>query len=294
MDILRYDGLPVPDMDRWRRESGERPSRHWEKVCAKAEDVRSLTILIKPYSPYLPTAEGVELSAFYVASNALHTAAGKMALDMPVKPLLAGYGIGAYGRSGLVSIPGIGTRFAAAVLKSDEPPDSKWTWDEMRPLSQECENCCICVEGCPAGALRGNGRLDIDKCLRAQAQYQEPRMPDESRDMIGASAWGCEICQEICPRNSGIAAVRMPDELENALELRRLLLGNVKELGAWIGTNYARPARLQARACLVAANMGRHDLLPEILVLMKSPVEAVRDCAGWAINKLKNGGKNNG
>jgi len=78
--------------------------------------------------------------------------------------------------------------------------------------------------------------------------------------------------------------------MESALELKKLLTGDVKALGKWIGSNYARPARMQARGCLVAANMGRHDLIPEITALLKSPVEPVRDCAGWALKKLQNGG----
>lgn len=290
MEILRFEGLPVPDMGRWKRESGEKPSRHWEKVCAEAKGVRSLTLLVMPYSTYRPTAEGVEISAFYVASNMLHEKAGHDGLDMPVKPLISGYGIGAYGRSGLIAIPGIGTRFAAAVLKSDAEPDGKWFWDDNRPLDGMCAGCRKCVESCPANALAGNGRLEVDKCLRAQAQYQTPRMPDESRELIGASAWGCEICQQVCPRNSGLTQERMPEELESALELKKLLTGDVKALGKWIGSNYARPARMQARGCLVAANMGRHDLIPEIEALLKSPVEPVRDCAGWALKKLQNGG----
>lgn len=293
MEILRFENLPVPPLEIWRADSAARMNRHWEKVSADAGDIKSVTVLVKPYAPYAPTCEGVELSAFYVASNELHALAGRRGLNLPVKPLLAGYGIGAYGRSGLISIDGVGTRFAVAVLASEDEPDSCRQWREDRPLAKECEGCSACVDNCPNHALMGDGRLDINECLRAQAQYQEPRMPDASRELLGASAWGCEICQQVCIRNRGMEPVKMPDELEKALELKRLLRGDVSGLGKWIGANYARPARMQARACLVAANMGRHDLEEEMRFLLKSPVEAVRDCAQWAINKLKTGGNRN-
>lgn len=290
MEAIRFERLPVPELARWRRESTAAPSRHWDKVFADAHEARSLTVWIKPYAVYLPTCEGLELSAFYVASNALHTLVGKSALNMPLKPLIAGFGIGAYGRSGVVAIPGIGTRFAAAVTGCDAAPDSKWHWREDRPLSGECAECRACVNACPNGALMGDSRLDVDSCLRAQAQYQSPRMPDSSRERLGGAIWGCEICQQVCQRNAGQKPVSMPVELENALTLKRLLRGDVSGLGEWIGSNYARPARMQARACLVAANMLRRDLLPDIRALLNSQVEPVRDCAAWAVNKLENGG----
>jgi len=290
MDIIRFERLPVPPLLKWQKDSRERMNRHWEKVSPDAGDARSLTVLVMPYAPYLPTAEGVELSAFYVASNKLHGIVGKAGLNLPVKPIIAGYGIGAYGRSGVISIPGIGTRFALAVVASDEESDPKWEWNEERPLAHECAACRMCVKKCPNGALMGDGRVDIERCLRAQAQFQEPRMPDGSRDMIGGSAWGCEICQAVCPRNAAVEPAGMPEELEKALELRKLLTGDVSGLGEWIGSNYARPARMQARSALVAANLGRQDLLPEIEALMKSQVEPVRDCAAWAINRLRHGG----
>ncbi len=290
MDILKFENLPVPAFESWLADSRARMNRHWERVTTDAGEARSLTLLIKPYSDYLPTREGVELSAFYVASNELHGIAGKSAVFLPVKPLIAGYGIGSYGRSGVTSIPGIGTRFAAAVLASENEPDPKWEWRDNRPLADECTGCTACVDKCPNHALMGDGRVNIDLCLRAQAQFQQPRMPESSRHMLGAFAWGCEECQRVCPRNKGLEKVRMPAELEDALQLKKLLAGDVADLGKWLGSNYARHAMMQARGCLVAANMGRRDLLPEITALLGSPVEAVVDCAQWAINKLENGG----
>lgn len=290
MEILRFERLPVPDFLRWRTESGEQPYPHWAKVTPDAAGARSLTLLLMPYRPYLPTREGLELSAFYVASNALHGAAGKDALNLPLKPLIAGYGIGAYGRCGVTAVPGVGTRFAAEAIVCDEEPDPRWEWREERPFSPECDGCGACAAACPAKALRGDGRVNMDRCLRAQAQYQEPGMEDAHKALIGASVWGCEICQSVCPRNRGIEPVAMPEELERALNLSDLLAGNVEALGPWIGTNYARKGRMQARACMVAANLGRNDLAEEIRKLLDSPIAPVRECAAWALGKLENGG----
>lgn len=290
MDDLIFERLPVPEFARWRGESGEKPYPHWQKVTTETAGVRSLTLILRPYRPYLPTDEGVSLSAFYVASNALHEMCGAQLLNLPLKPLIAGYGIGAYGRCGVTAVPGVGSRYAVAALGSEEEPDSRWEWREDRPFSEECEGCGRCVAACPAGALRGNGRVDMDRCLRAQAQYQTPRMADEDKARIGSILWGCEVCQEVCPRNRDVEPTPMPPELARALDLKRLLEGDVEPLAPWIGSNYARKARMQARACMVAANLGRGDLLEEIVALRESPVEAVRDCAAWAMRRL--GGAN--
>ena len=285
--ILCFPALPIPDFSRWREESSRNPSPHWAKVTTDTGDARSITLWLRACPPYRPTREGVALSSFYIASNALHAQTRERALNLPLKPLLAGYGIGAYGRNGPIAVPGLGTRFAAAAEASSDPPDPLRKWDDHRPLDARCEKCGACAAACPNGALPGNGRVDVALCLRAQAQFQTPRMPDASRDRIGASQWGCDLCQEACPRNAAIAPVSMPEELERALELKRLLAGDVKPLGEWIGTNYARPARMQARASLVAANLGRRDLTEDIRKLQNSPVEAVRDCAAWALVKLE-------
>ena len=285
--ILCFPALPIPDLSFWREESSRSPSPHWAKVTTETGEARSITLWLRACPSYRPTREGVELSSFYVASNALHAQTRERGLNLPLKPILAGYGIGAYGRNGLIAVPGLGTRFAVAAEASLDPPDPLRRWEAHRPLDGQCEGCGACMAACPNGALLGNGRVDVTQCLRAQAQFQTPRMPDTSRDRIGASQWGCDICQRACPRNRQIVSVPMPEALENALELKRLLAGDVKPLGEWIGTNYARPARMQARASLVAANLGRRDLTEDIRKLQNSPVEAVRDCAAWALEKLE-------
>ena len=132
--ILCFPALPIPDFSRWREESSRNPSPHWAKVTTDTGDARSITLWLRACPPYRPTREGVALSSFYIASNALHAQTRERALNLPLKPLLAGYGIGAYGRNGLIAVPGLGTRFAAAAEASSDPPDPLRKWDDHRPL----------------------------------------------------------------------------------------------------------------------------------------------------------------
>ena len=103
--ILCFPALPIPDFSRWREESSRNPSPHWAKVTTDTGDARSITLWLRACPPYRPTREGVALSSFYIASNALHAQTRERALNLPLKPLLAGYGIGAYGRNGLIAVP---------------------------------------------------------------------------------------------------------------------------------------------------------------------------------------------
>ena len=283
--IRIFSRLPVPEFGRWRLESSP-TQRHWRNVTTDGHGARSLTLILSGYKPYLPTTEGVTLSAFYVASNALNARYGKQALSLPLKSLIAGYGIGTYTRCGLTATSDFGTRFACEVIASDDEPDESYEWDEYRPINALCGSCGACVRACPVNAMDMNGRVDVEKCLRAQAQYNDVPFPDESRELIGASIWGCDICMDACPLNGGAVLERMPDELESALNLRRLLTGDVKPLGEWIGTNYARKARMASRAAMVAANLKKKEFVPEIKELLSSDQDFVRAAARWALEKL--------
>lgn len=284
--IRTYSRLPVPEFKRWLNES--RPAkRHWEKVRADADGAKSLTLILKGYRPYLPTDQGVTISAFYTSSNALHAQYADSALYLPIKPLLAGYGIGSYTGCGLIAVENFGTMFACEVIACDEEPDTGYIWDEYRPFSAACGDCGACRRACPVAAIEDGGRVSTERCLRAQAQYTDVPFPDRSRELIGSSIWGCDICMNACKLNKHIEPEKMPPELENALDLGKLLSGDVITLGKWIGTNYARKARMAARAAMVAANLGKREYIPLIAELRNSPLEFVSSAAEWALARLK-------
>lgn len=66
----------------------------------------------------------------------------------------------------------------------------------------ECLHCGACVSACPGGALAGDGTVDRRRCLSDITQRKGELTPDEQMLLRrGGSAWGCDICQEVCPLN---------------------------------------------------------------------------------------------
>ncbi|MHA2393053.1 MAG: epoxyqueuosine reductase [Promethearchaeota archaeon] len=62
-----------------------------------------------------------------------------------------------------------------------------------------CKNTCIA--SCPTGALRGPRNIDPRKCISYLSYYQEGITPLELREPLGTWIYGCDRCQEVCPRN---------------------------------------------------------------------------------------------
>lgn len=73
-----------------------------------------------------------------------------------------------------------------------------------------CDGCKKCIEACPGNALTGGGVIK-EKCLSFLSQ-KKGELDEETRLKIAATgcAWGCDICQIVCPhnRNAKITPIR--------------------------------------------------------------------------------------
>jgi epoxyqueuosine reductase len=63
-----------------------------------------------------------------------------------------------------------------------------------------CKNACIVA--CPTGALKGPRKLDPSRCISFLTYYCEGITPLELREPMGLWVYGCDHCQNICPRNA--------------------------------------------------------------------------------------------
>ena len=77
------------------------------------------------------------------------------------------------------------------------------------PSASSCIKCGRCEKACPMGAIK-DGIITKEKCLSHITQ-KKGELTAEERELIKKSgcAWGCDICQNVCPLNKGAQTTEM-------------------------------------------------------------------------------------
>lgn len=77
-----------------------------------------------------------------------------------------------------------------------------------------CKN--VCLVSCPTGALKGPRHLDPRKCISYLSYYDSAITARELREPMGVRIYGCDHCQNVCPRNIAWLSQKLPQN-ENVL-----------------------------------------------------------------------------
>jgi epoxyqueuosine reductase len=75
-------------------------------------------------------------------------------------------GLGTFGRNNLILHPELGSRVLFTAIPTDLAIES-----DPRVTESACDDCRLCVEACPAGALDDEGKTHVMKCLKNSQPY---------------------------------------------------------------------------------------------------------------------------
>lgn len=68
------------------------------------------------------------------------------------------------------------------------------------PIKDYCGTCTRCIDACPTDALTPY-QIDANKCISYLTIELREDIPAEFHDKMEDWAYGCDICQEVCPWN---------------------------------------------------------------------------------------------
>jgi epoxyqueuosine reductase len=220
-------------------------------------------------------------------------------LVVPERLSAARAGIVTYGKNTFAFAEGIGS----FILVTAFIVDAELEYDEPT-IEVKCPpKCTACFDACPTGALYESLKMDPRRCIAfntfmTQDDYLvgvTSYIPPDIREKMGIWIHGCDICQEVCPRNQKKLKAKLSrneflTKVAQDFELTKLLnlsdefyIERVQPLMY----NYIRDKKyFQRNAAIALGNMGDPTFIPDLAQAMQDPEGLVRAYAAWALGKI--------
>jgi epoxyqueuosine reductase len=218
---------------------------------------------------------------------------------IPARLSAARAGVATYGRNTFAFAEGIGSFIVISTFLVDKELDyDKPTMEVKCP-----PKCTACIDACPTGALYEPLRMNPFRCIAFNTfTTQDGRtggissyIPPEIREKMGSWIHGCDICQEVCPRNrKRLNANLPPDEylvkIARDFDLIRLLKLSdeffAKSVQPLMYNYISEKKYFQRNAAIAMGNTGDTTFVPALWQSMQEAEALVRSHAAWALGKI--------
>ena len=200
-------------------------------------------------------------------------------------------GVGFVGKNCCLIVPGVGSHvfLACVVTTAALSPD--------QPMGRRCGSCTLCLDACPTRAFSAPRTLDARKCISYLTIEHRGPIPLEHRQALGPWAFGCDVCQDVCPYNQTAGATDAsldafePGERWSGLDAEQLLQMTQDRFSAWAEGSPIKRARHEGLARNIALVLGNRGTEIHLEVLddarRNHPSGVVREAAEWAVTELK-------
>ena len=225
-----------------------------------------------------------------------HGIDSKVPFNLPHRAAAARAGLGTLGKNCLFysrKLKGSSWVLPIAVVVDREFPPDEPTVEYACP--DWCRNACIAA--CPTRALKGNGTIDPRRCISYLTYFGSRVTPLELREPMGLYVYGCDRCQNVCPRNRAWLGTELPEnprvkEMAGHFDLKRLLAMDLDYYQAhvWPRMFYMGADMLwkwKMNAARAMGNSLEEGHLPDLTKAFgENGDERVRSMIAWALGRI--------
>jgi epoxyqueuosine reductase len=211
------------------------------------------------------------------------------------RPYARHAGIGWIGKNTCVINPELGSWLFLAGVATD------LVLDADAPSLDQCGACTLCIDACPTGALVDAHVLDATRCISYLTIEVEGAIPADQRPQVANHAYGCDICQAVCPwnraapRSQDPAWQATPRDGVSAAALWQRTDNELHEFVKGSAMTHLSMAGLRRNVATVIGNSGDTSLLPVLdrpgrgikNAAHSAHTPAVADAVAWARERLK-------
>jgi len=158
-----------------------------------------------------------------------------------------------------------------------------------------CRNACMAA--CPTQAIRGPNRLEPRRCVAFLTYFGRGLTPAELREPMGTWVYGCDRCQNVCPRNTPWMAQERPINERVAAKAGAFDLSCLLKMDREFFLNRVWPHmfymsdkdlwRWHMNAARAMGNSRDDRYIPELTAALRENTdERVRAMAAWALGRI--------
>jgi len=239
-------------------------------------------------------AKRIKAFRSYLRDNGIQS---KVPFNLPHRLAAGRAGMGTFGKNCLFYSSRVARR-SSWVLPIAVVVDAAFEPDEPT-LETGCPTWCrnTCIVACPTGALRGPRHIDPRRCISYLTYFGEGLTPRDLREPMGLYIYGCDRCQNVCPRNQAWLAADLPLNQRAAqkaadFDLARLLRMDRPyfEKHIWPHMFYMSADdmwRWKMNTARVMGNTRDPDYIPELAHAFEESDDArVRSMCAWAMGRI--------